>query len=252
VIVLLDRLHEAGPGPRLSIVQRVVHPLRKLSAVRLVIAEDSEPVVAEFGSDVQILRLGPADGLRPAPTADAASVRPASPWLDQAEDAGAPGPTPDQDIDAWSAARRALLNDDPSVLDALLGLPHVHLVVDGDNVAADTAYGHPRTPSDERRRRLLEQFSRLVPHIGAEVTCVFDGAEPTARAGYSAPRGLRVLFSKPDDVVEDLIDLLVRAEPPGRPVVVASTDRRVAENAVRAGARPVSAAVLLQWLARDE
>ena len=62
------------------------------------------------------------------------------------------------------------------------------------------------------------------------------------------PRGVRVLFSKPGITADELIRQLVRAEPPGRPVIVASTDREVADGVARAGARPVASAVLLKRL----
>jgi hypothetical protein len=42
----------------------------------------------------------------------------------------------------------------------------------------------------------------------------------------------------------------VRNEPEGRPVVVVSADREVAEGVARAGARPVASAALLRRLER--
>ena len=48
-----------------------------------------------------------------------------------------------------------------------------------------------------------------------------------------------MLFSKPGETADELIRRLVRAEPPGRPVVVVSSDREVADGVRRSGARPV-------------
>ena len=79
----------------------------------------------------------------------------------------------------------------------------------------------------------------LAAQTGAEVTCVFDGAELAAPVLLAPPRGVRVLFSKPGVTADELIRQLVRAEPPGRPVVVVSTDREVADGVAKAGARPV-------------
>ena len=59
------------------------------------------------------------------------------------------------------------------------------------------------------------------------------------------PRGVRVLFSKPGQTADELIRQLVRAEPPGRPVVVVSSDREVADGCAAAGARPVASTLLL-------
>ena len=63
-------------------------------------------------------------------------------------------------------------------------------------------------------------------------------------------RGVRVLFSEPDEIADELIRRLVRAEPPGRVVVVVSSDREVAEGVRRSGARPVPSAALVRLLAR--
>ncbi|MEP6762609.1 MAG: NYN domain-containing protein, partial [Sporichthyaceae bacterium] len=63
-------------------------------------------------------------------------------------------------------------------------------------------------------------------------------------------RGVRVLFSKPGEIADELIRRLVREEPPGRPVVVVSSDREVADGVRRSGARPVSSDALVRRLDR--
>jgi predicted RNA-binding protein with PIN domain len=132
-------------------------------------------------------------------------------------------------------AARALSEDDPAILDQLLALPQVHLVVDGYNV---TKTGYPQMPLEQQRLRLLGQLSTLAAQTNCEVTCVFDGAELAAPVLLAPPRGVRVLFSKPGVTADELIRRLVRAEPSGRPVVVVSTDREVADGVARAGAQP--------------
>ncbi len=157
-------------------------------------------------------------------------------------DAVAPGSVSVKDL-----AHRALSEDDPALLDQLLALPQAHLVVDGYNV---TKTGYPTMPLDKQRLRLLGGLSALAAQSGAEITCVFDGAELAAPVLLAPPRGVRVLFSKPGETADELIRRLVRAEPPGRPVVVVSTDREVAEGIARVGARPVASAVLVKRLNR--
>jgi predicted RNA-binding protein with PIN domain len=61
---------------------------------------------------------------------------------------------------------------------------------------------------------------------------------------------VRVLFSKPGEIADELIRRLVREEPAGRPVVVVSSDREVADGVRRSGARPVSSAALVRRLDR--
>ncbi|WP_189821767.1 NYN domain-containing protein [Streptomyces finlayi] len=171
------------------------------------------------------LALPPSAG-RPADTVDAVE----------------PGRMSPKDI-----AARALSDTDPAVLDQLLALPQAHLVVDGYNV---TKTGYPTMPLEKQRLRLLGGLSMLAAASGAEVTCVFDGAELAAPVLLAPPRGVRVLFSKAGVTADELIRQLVRAEPDGRPVVVVSTDREVADGVAKSGARPVASAMLLKRLSR--
>jgi predicted RNA-binding protein with PIN domain len=179
--------------------------------------------------------LDAAQGLRRELALPPVSVRPA-----ETVDAVEPGRMTPKDI-----AARALSENDPAILDQLLALPQAHLVVDGYNV---TKTGYPQMPLEKQRLRLLGQLSQLAAQTGAEVTCVFDGAELAAPVLLAPPRGVRVLFSKPGVTADELIRQLVRAEPPGRPVIVVSTDREVADGIAKAGARPVASAVLLKRL----
>ncbi|AXL88202.1 RNA-binding protein [Streptomyces sp. CB09001] len=179
--------------------------------------------------------LDATQGLRRELALPPVSVRPA-----ETVDAVEPGRMTPKDI-----ANRALSENDPAILDQLLALPQAHLVVDGYNV---TKTGYPQMPLEKQRLRLLGQLSQLAAQTGAEMTCVFDGAELVAPVLLAPPRGVRVLFSKPGVTADELIRQLVRAEPPGRPVIVVSTDREVADGVARAGARPVASAVLLKRL----
>ncbi|CAL9422132.1 NYN domain-containing protein [Streptomyces sp. enrichment culture] len=179
--------------------------------------------------------LDATQGLRRELALPPVSVRPA-----ETVDAVEPGRMTPKDI-----ANRALSEHDPAVLDQLLALPQAHLVVDGYNV---TKTGYPQMPLEKQRLRLLGQLSQLAAQTGAETTCVFDGAELAAPVLLAPPRGVRVLFSKAGVTADELIRQLVRAEPPGRPVIVVSTDREVADGVARAGARPVASVVLLKRL----
>ncbi|MDL4819868.1 NYN domain-containing protein [Actinomadura opuntiae] len=143
---------------------------------------------------------------------------------------------------------RALSDSDPQLLDRLLTLPQVHLVVDGYNV---TKTGYGELPLSDQRTRLVSGLGGLAAQTRAEVTCVFDGAELDAPVAISAPRGVRVLFSRPGQTADELIGELVRAEPVGRAVVVVSSDREVADGARRANARPCPSTLLLRRLGRS-
>ncbi len=142
---------------------------------------------------------------------------------------------------------RGLADDDPALVDQLLALPQVHLVVDGYNV---TKLGYGGLPLETQRLRLVTGLAALAARTNAEVTCVFDGGERTAPIAPATPRNVRVLFSAAGETADELIRRLVRAEPPGRPVVVISTDREVADGVRQAGARPLPSLALLRRLER--
>ncbi|MFJ2029241.1 NYN domain-containing protein [Streptosporangium sp. NPDC087985] len=142
---------------------------------------------------------------------------------------------------------RALADDDPVLLDQLLALPQIHLIVDGYNV---TKTGYGTLTLVDQRNRLLTGLGALYAQTRTELTCVFDGAELNAPVPVSAPRGVRVMFSAPGQIADDLIRQLVRAEPVGRAIAVVSSDREVAESVRRMGARPVPSGLLLRRLGR--
>jgi predicted RNA-binding protein with PIN domain len=221
---LRARLTEAESALEAS--RRAVREGRSVEDVRLRLLLDT---VLDAASGLRReLALPPRDtmGVRPADTVDAVK----------------PGAISPKDI-----ARRALSENDPALLDQLLALPQAHLVVDGYNV---TKTGYPALPLEKQRLRLLGGLAVLAAQSGAEVTCVFDGADLDAPVLLAPPRGVRVLFSKAGETADELIRRLVRAEPPGRPIVVVSADREVADGVARAGARPVASTLLLKRLAR--
>jgi predicted RNA-binding protein with PIN domain len=142
---------------------------------------------------------------------------------------------------------RARDTDDPARLDQLIALPKAHLVVDGYNV---TKRGFGDMSLEQQRNRLVTGLGGIAAQTRAEVTVVFDGAE-RVHGLPSAPRGVRVLFSRKGETADELIRRLVRAEPAGRPVVVVSSDREVADGVRRHGAYPLGADALLRRLSRS-
>ncbi len=144
---------------------------------------------------------------------------------------------------------RALETADVALVEQLLRVPGAHLIVDGYNV---TKTGYPTLPLEAQRQRLATALAAVAARTGTEVSCVFDGTARTPGVAVVAPRapGVRVLFSPPQVLADAVIVELVHAEPPGRPVLVATSDGEVA-RAVRAqGARVIPSAVLLARLDR--
>jgi predicted RNA-binding protein with PIN domain len=172
------------------------------------------------------LALGPTDKLPADFVADTSADRPGTPER---------------------ARARAQDTDDPGRLDQLLALPRAHLVVDGYNV---TKRGFAEMSLEQQRKRLITGLGGIAAQTGDEITVVFDGAE-RVHGLPPAPRGVRVLFSRKGDTADELIRQLVRAEPPGRPIVVVSSDREVADGVRRHGAYPMGADSLVRRLARS-
>lgn len=161
---------------------------------------------------------------------------------------GGAGPRPADLVRGATEAHGSVSRvEDPAALERLLALPSVHLVVDGYNV---TKTGYPELSLSDQRDRLIRQLAALAARTSAEVTLVFDGAGVVA-VPTTAPRGVRVLFSDPGVLADDVIRALVTAEPEGRPVIVVTSDRAVADSVRRRGAHPVPSAVLLARLGRS-
>ena len=160
----------------------------------------------------------PVAGLRPADTVDAAAPAVAS------------------------AQRRP---GDSASLGDLLTLPRCHLVVDGYNV---TKGAWASMPLEAQRTRLVQRLGVLAARTGAEVTCVFDGADVSVPPPVTPAQGLRVLFSPQGQSADELIRRLVAAEPPGRAVIVVSSDREVADGVRSSGAWAVDSDLLVPLL----
>ncbi len=144
-------------------------------------------------------------------------------------------------------AARAQAADDPAMLEALLALPRCHLVVDGYNV---TKLAWPALTLEAQRGRLVTALAPVGGRTGAEITVVFDGADLRVVPVVPTPRAVRVRFSEPQMSADELIRRLVRAEPEGRPVVVISSDREVADGVRRPGVRALPAEALVRLLTR--
>ena len=156
----------------------------------------------------------------------------------------APALRPADTVDAAEPTAGRRVANDVAALDRLLAMPNVHMIIDGYNV---TKTGYGDLSLAEQRSRLIGAVAALVAQRGAETTVVFDGGErPPAQP--AVPRGVRVLFSAPDEIADDLIRRLVANEPAGRPVVVVTSDRQVVSDTSRFGAWSTPSQVLLDRL----
>lgn len=157
---------------------------------------------------------------------------------------GAPGDAVEAELSGGSAPASSA----PATVDTLeqtLSLPRARLLVDGYNVSKQT-WGSATL--EAQRSRLVTALGPLVARTGAETTVVFDAAASTARTVMPAPRGVKVAFSPEGVIADDVIRQLVAAEPRGRVVVVVTSDRALAADVAREGARVVPSPVLVGLL----
>lgn len=136
--------------------------------------------------------------------------------------------------------------EDPALLDELLRQPWAHLMVDGYNVSKS---GFGELSLADQRRRLVDGLAQVAARTGAEVTCCFDGQEGQQHPPGGYARGVRVLFAV-GEIADDLIRRLVHAEPPGRVLVVVTSDQEVVRDVEAAGAWVVPSSTLVARLQR--
>jgi predicted RNA-binding protein with PIN domain len=142
----------------------------------------------------------------------------------------------------------AVLDDSPEAAEHLVRVPNVLLLVDGYNVSQT---GWPDLPIAEQRRRLVDALAELAARTTADVHVVFDGSDPPWPPTVPATlQPVRVSFSPPDVEADDVVLARVADVDPGRPVVVASSDRRVRDGAADQGANVLTSAQLLAALRR--
>ena len=141
-----------------------------------------------------------------------------------------------------------IFDDSVEAAEHLVRVPGMVLLVDGYNVSL---LGWPDLPLPEQRQRLVDALAELSARSGAEVAVVFDGADtvyPGMVPGVARP--VRVVFSPPGVEADDVVIGRVAELRPFRPVVVASSDRRVQAGASQSGANVISSPQLLAALRR--
>jgi predicted RNA-binding protein with PIN domain len=144
-----------------------------------------------------------------------------------------------------STGGRPVTPSSPALLEQFLAMPRARLIVDGYNVSK-TAW--VESSLEAQRTRLLNGLAPLVARTGAETTVVFDAAATSSRPVVSGPRGVKVRFSPEGVIADDVIRDLVAVEPPGRVVVVVSSDQELVRDVARGGARAVSSDALIALL----
>jgi len=143
----------------------------------------------------------------------------------------------------------ATFEDSIEAADYLVRVSGMVLLVDGYNVSL-RAWPDLATPT--QRRRLTDALTELAARTGVDARIVFDGAEQPEPGPRDLPvrSPVRVYFSPPDVDADEVLIELVEQLPANRPVVVATSDRRVQTEVRRRGANVISSQRLLDLLGR--
>jgi predicted RNA-binding protein with PIN domain len=138
-------------------------------------------------------------------------------------------------------------DDTPAAAEHLVRTAGVLVLVDGYNISQATWFG---LPPAEQRIRLLDACAELHARTGADVEVVFDGTGDEPTSGSLVRSEVRYRFTPAGVEADDVVLGRLDEEPPTRPMLVASSDRRVREGARLRGANVLGAKQFLAVLRR--
>ena len=132
------------------------------------------------------------------------------------------------------AVPKGLFEDAPETLTAWLSAPDVRVLIDGYNVTKAPS-GFADLDLEAQRERLIDAAVRLARKHSAPMTIVFDGSEEPTGTKRRSRQGVKVEYSKPDEIADDHLIALLGSLPPD-PVVVVTNDKELQHRARKKGA----------------
>jgi predicted RNA-binding protein with PIN domain len=143
----------------------------------------------------------------------------------------------------------AVFDDSAEAAEFLVRVRGVTVLVDGYNASLAAWSG---LPIAAQRARLIDAAVELAARTGADIHLVFDGADQVAPLGPPSRRlAVRWSFSPPGVEADDVLLQMVDDFDLARPVVVASSDRRVRDGVRARGANAISTPQLFAVLRRE-
>ena len=145
-----------------------------------------------------------------------------------------PQPKPKPKRRTMLKAPKGLFDDAPETLTSWLSTPDVRVLIDGYNVTkARSGFGD--LDLEKQRERLIDNAVRLARKHSVPMTIVFDGSEELIGTKRRSRQGVKVEYSKPNEIADDhLIALL--GSLPRDPVVVVTNDKELQHRAKKEGA----------------
>ena len=122
----------------------------------------------------------------------------------------------------------------------VLRTPQAVVIVDGYNVAK---LAWPSFELSDQRQMCIDLLEDVARRYGTEIHVVFDGADVVG--GSAGRRLIRVQFSPPGVIADDVIRAEVQALPATTPVVVVTNDQAIVADVRVDGANVVSSDMLL-------
>lgn len=141
---------------------------------------------------------------------------------------------------------RGVVEDSADGVEQLMASEGLVAIVDGYNVAMER---WPDLDKGQQRDSLVRSLGGVAARLGAAVHVVFDG-DDAARPWVGTPLPVRVHFSASDVEADDVILSMVARLPTDTPVLVVSSDRRVAQGSRRLGANTAGSHALIDLISR--
>ncbi len=125
------------------------------------------------------------------------------------------------------------------------------LIIDGYNLVHHLPRLQADLPPDlaGRREFLLRLLEGLAGVLAERVTVVFDGAQPGGAAAPKPAGGVEVMFSRPGQSADAVIEALVSAAAQPGDITVVTSDRPERDGVAACGADAISSALFLDRLA---
>ena len=113
----------------------------------------------------------------------------------------------------------------------------MHIIIDGYNLIrqSDSLRRLERFSLEEGRNELIKRVAGYRRLKGHKTTVVFDGwMDGSAREEHLKETGVHVVYSRRGETADEVIKRMARAERGGE-IIVVTSDRDVADSAVKAG-----------------
>lgn len=229
---------ESAPVPDVEHTAPPAVPLPDVAAAVQEAARSAGELAGAL-ADIAALLSGPTS--RPG----APSTRPDGSPSAPARPPAAPATRPSRRVPLRT--RRGVVEDSPEGIEQLMGTDGLVTLVDGYNVAMSR---WPELDKGAQRDSLVQALGALAARVGATVHVVFDGGDHGRRPTVGAPLPVRVHFSATGVEADDVILEMVAKLPTDAPVLVISSDRRVAQGSRRLGANTAGSDTLVELLGR--